>query len=138
MTDETIVTQADRDAAASYMKTVWALSELAEKVRRGEKDENTTLRAFAKHRLAHSLPSQADEIAALRARVAALTKANREAVELIDEINERATSRKFWGISQTIHAKLCTIRITLARAILSKQEPEYSGWVEVVEEDRGR
>lgn len=26
----------------------------------------------------------------------------------------------------------------IERAILSKQEPEYSGWVEVVEEDRER
>lgn len=63
----------------------------------------------------------ADEITALRERVAALDKANREAVELIDEINKRATSREFWGISQTIHAKLCTVRITLARALLANR-----------------
>ncbi|KAE8240392.1 hypothetical protein A4X03_0g8537 [Tilletia caries] len=61
----------------------------------------------------------ADELAALGRRVEALLIANREAVELLDEINKRATSRKFWGISQTIHAKLCTIRITLARATLA-------------------
>jgi len=41
-----------------------------------------------------------------------------EAIELIDELNERATSRKFWGISQTMHSKLCTIRATLLRAAL--------------------
>lgn len=50
-----------------------------------------------------------------------LVRAGREAIELIDELNERATSRKFWGISQTMHNKLCTIRVTLARALPSHQ-----------------
>ena len=53
-----------------------------------------------------------------------LTRASREAIELIDELNERATSRKFWGISQTMHNKLCTIRVTLARALPSHQGAE--------------
>lgn len=41
-----------------------------------------------------------------------------EAVRLIDEINERATSREFHGIDQALHAKLCTVRATLCRAAL--------------------
>ena len=53
-----------------------------------------------------------------------LVRASREAIELIDELNERATSRKFWGISQTMHNKLCTIRVTLARALPSHQGAE--------------
>lgn len=36
-----------------------------------------------------------------------------QAIELIDELNERATSRQFYGINQTLHEKLCTIRATL-------------------------
>lgn len=43
-------------------------------------------------------------------------KAIREAIALIDEINERTSSREFNGINQPLHAKLCTIRATLARA----------------------
>ncbi|WP_294189008.1 hypothetical protein [uncultured Sphingomonas sp.] len=42
-------------------------------------------------------------------------KARGEAIALLDEINERADSRAFYGIRQTLHAKLCTIRKTLAR-----------------------
>jgi hypothetical protein len=45
-----------------------------------------------------------------------------EAIALIDEINERSTSRAFNGINQPLHAKLCTIRATLARAHLLAQE----------------
>ena len=41
----------------------------------------------------------------------------REAVALIDEINERKPSRAFYGIGQSLHAKLCTIRATLARSL---------------------
>lgn len=48
-------------------------------------------------------------------RVAKLEKAIEEAIILIDEINLRATSRKFHGISQALHAKLCTIRATAMR-----------------------
>jgi hypothetical protein len=43
--------------------------------------------------------------------------AAREAIVLIDEINERAKSRAFYGIDQSLHAKLCTIRATLARRL---------------------
>lgn len=53
-----------------------------------------------------------------RARVGELVKANREAITLIDELNERASSRLFWDIGQTLHAKLCTVRATLARTVL--------------------
>lgn len=38
-----------------------------------------------------------------------------QSIALIDEINERATSRQFYGINGVLHAKLCTIRATLAR-----------------------
>lgn len=51
--------------------------------------------------------------------VAVLKKAMREAVALIDEINKRAPSRQFNGINQPLHAKLCTVRATLARALAS-------------------
>ena len=44
-------------------------------------------------------------------------EAMREATVLIDEINERKPSRLFYGINQPLHAKLCTIRATLARAL---------------------
>ena len=43
-------------------------------------------------------------------------RALREAVTLLDELNERKSSRDFYGINQTLHAKLATIRVTLARA----------------------
>jgi hypothetical protein len=52
---------------------------------------------------------------ALVAENARLGLAASEAIMLIDEINERATSRVFYGITQ-VHGKLCTIRATLARA----------------------
>lgn len=42
-------------------------------------------------------------------------QARREAIMLLDEINKQAKSRAFYGIHQTLHAKLCTIRMTLAR-----------------------
>ena len=53
-----------------------------------------------------------------------LQQAASEAIELIDELNERVTSRKFYGINQVLHNKLCTIRATLARkaAALSASE----------------
>lgn len=70
-----------------------------------------------------AVDAMSDEIASLRARVGAMALASREAVELIDELNKRATSRKFWGITQTVHNKLCTIRITLARQAL-KDTPD--------------
>lgn len=55
-------------------------------------------------------------------------RARQEAITLIDELNERATSRKFYGIDQTLHAKLCTIRATLARAaIAAMQSPPAQG-----------
>lgn len=47
----------------------------------------------------------------------------REAIALIDEINERAKSREFYGIDQVLHAKLCTIRATLARHRAQGSEP---------------
>ena len=59
---------------------------------------------------------------AASARVGSLATGTNEAILLIDEINERATSRKFHGIDQGLHAKLCTIRATLARARLARGE----------------
>lgn len=56
-------------------------------------------------------------------------RARREAIILIDEINERAPSRQFYGIGQTLHAKLCTIRATLARAATLSSTPVASGEV---------
>jgi hypothetical protein len=62
-----------------------------------------------------------------------------QAITLIDEINERSTSRQFYGIDQTLHAKLCTIRATLARHRLTamptqdrvaRGEAKLKGWVE--------
>jgi hypothetical protein len=49
-----------------------------------------------------------------------------EALALIDEINERKPSRVFNGINGPLHAKLCTIRATLARA-LSPKSPASVG-----------
>lgn len=49
----------------------------------------------------------------------ALLSALEEGVALIDELNERATSRAFYGINQVLHAKLCTVRATLARTALA-------------------
>lgn len=66
----------------------------------------------------------ADEIAALRARVAEMRELLDIAVEDHDSSMGRSNAPLHWT--------------NQARAILSKQEPEYSGWVEVVEEDRGR
>ena len=43
-------------------------------------------------------------------------RALQEAVALLDELNERKSSRDFYGINQTLHAKLATIRATLARS----------------------
>lgn len=54
-------------------------------------------------------------------------RAVREAIVLIDEINERKSSRDFYGIGQTLHNKLATIRLTLARLALTptgSAEPE--------------
>jgi len=53
--------------------------------------------------------------------IARLRGANKEAIALIDEINERAPSRQFHGIKQALHAKLCSIRATLARAAIEDQ-----------------
>jgi hypothetical protein len=44
-------------------------------------------------------------------------KAAREAIVLIDEINERLSSRQFYGIGHTTHGKLSTIRATLQGAL---------------------
>lgn len=49
-----------------------------------------------------------------------LERAVNEAIVLIDEVNERKPSRDFYGIGQTLHAKLATIRLTLARTALSQ------------------
>lgn len=47
-------------------------------------------------------------------------RALREAIQLIDEINERKSSRDFHGINQPLHNKIATIRATLARALSSQ------------------
>ena len=62
----------------------------------------------------------ADEIAALRARVAEM----RELLDIAVEDHDSSMGRSNAPLHWTNHA----------RAILSKQEPEYSGWVEVVDE----
>lgn len=49
-----------------------------------------------------------------------------EAIALIDEINEHATSRAFNGINQPLHAKLCTIRATLMLAFQTETRVEAS------------
>lgn len=63
----------------------------------------------------------------MEARTAALEKANQQATELIDEINLRAPSRQFNGIGFGLHAKLCTIRATLARALLNPTPTASTG-----------
>lgn len=90
------VTQADRDAAASinpqYFNTSTArAANMAETaaIKNGSLDHHENVQAFARHRTAHSLPGDvgmlnlgwvpseaADEIAALRARVAELEAEN--------------------------------------------------------------
>jgi len=54
-----------------------------------------------------------------------LEKAMGEALILIDEINKRSESRYFYGIGQSTHAKLCTIRATL-QVPLARIRPERS------------
>ncbi|MBD3732814.1 MAG: hypothetical protein IE934_08870 [Sphingopyxis sp.] len=86
MTDETTqallpvtVTQADRDLIVTLMRPL-AKSAIEHKaidfIAEGRGDDAEAVQIVAKHRLAHSLPSQADEIAALRARVAELEAEN--------------------------------------------------------------
>jgi len=54
-----------------------------------------------------------------------LSRAMQEALILIDEINERGESRRFYGICQPTHSKLCTIRATLQIA-LARTRPARS------------
>lgn len=71
MTDETTqallpVTQADRDAAAAMYAFYYSWTDThkngtAQRIRRGEYDPLGLVQSYARHRLAHSLPSQADE-----------------------------------------------------------------------------
>lgn len=71
-------------------------------------------------RLLAEAMNAADEIAALRARVAEMRELLDIAVEDHDSSMGRSNAPLHWT--------------NQARAILSKQEPEYSGWVEVVDE----
>jgi len=130
MTDETTqallpvtVTQADRDLIVTLMRPL-AKSAIEHKaidfIAEGRGDDAEAVQLVAKYRLAHSLPSQADEIAALRARVAEMRELLDIAVEDHDSSMGRSNVPAHWT--------------NRARATLSKQEPEYSGWVEVVEE----
>lgn len=56
-----------------------------------------------------------------------MVEALREAMVLIDELNERVESRKFYGIGQALHGKLCTVRATLQRAALSSLDSKGEG-----------
>lgn len=66
MTDGPIVSEEDREAAATLCEHIendkgepvssWAI----DLIRAGKADHHCTVQAFARHRLAHSLPSQAD------------------------------------------------------------------------------
>lgn len=71
-------------------------------------------------RLLAEAMNAADELSALRERVAALRELLDIAVEDHDSSMGRSNVPAHWT--------------NRARAILSKQEPEYSGWVEVVDE----
>lgn len=83
------------------------------------------LGSWAKHPLVTfvddvAFPFARHEIAAMPATPSdqeKLAKAMREAILLIDEINERGESRAFYGIVQGTHGKLCTIRATLQLAL---------------------
>ncbi len=51
-----------------------------------------------------------------------LRKAIEEAMALINEINQRKSSRSFYTIDQALHSKLCTIRATLQRSLAHQGE----------------
>lgn len=86
MTDETIVTKADREAAFSYYLYTRSLKpgdyracDWRIRLDRGERDGDEIVQAFARHRLAHSRPSQASDAGELReAAQAVLDNADRE------------------------------------------------------------
>lgn len=83
-----------------------------------------SLETYEKALVCHML----ERLAAVQHPGDQVERARQEAITLIDELNERATSRKFYGIDQTLHAKLCTIRATLARAaIAAMQSPPAQG-----------
>lgn len=58
---------------------------------------------------------------------AEMRRALEEGAALINEINERASFRAFYGIDQRLHAKLCTIRATLVRALTKASEALAQG-----------
>lgn len=84
-------------------------------------------------RLLAEAMNAADEIAALRARVAAVERLYDKWVlnlEWLDGLRERSDLTEFGDGRHTYATEI----VSDLRAILSKQEPEYSGWVEVVDE----
>ena len=56
-----------------------------------------------------------------------VAKAVREAIALLDEINERATSRQFYGIDHVLHGKLATIRAILALSTITASSTTEGG-----------
>lgn len=104
MSDETTqallpVTRADREAAASgYFAWISGNPVIPAKMRAGKIDDHSMIQAFARHRLAHSLPSQADETSGemrLRERI--------EAVLSVMETNSFLVVREF---ADTLRAAL--------------------------------
>lgn len=45
-------------------------------------------------------------------------------IKLIDEVNERVESRRFYGVGQALHGKLCTVRFSLLK--VSRATPDRS------------
>lgn len=97
MTDETTqallpVTQADRDAAADLFGTSpWSREQFLS----GKRDKTEKVQAFARHRPAHSRPSQADAGEGVRSLPG----------EVIAEAAEFATRQRPWGFSDVSDAQ---------------------------------
>lgn len=97
MTDGPIVSEEDREAAATLCEHIendkgepvssWAI----DLIRAGKADHHCTVQAFARHRLAHSLPSQADAgeiVEALRLADALLRGANMDRIFVERKVSE--------------------------------------------------
>ena len=110
MTDETTqallpVTRADREAAASgYFAWISGNPVIPAKMRAGKIDDHSMIQAFARHRLAHSLPSQADATSGEEMR---LREATQRALSILERNLHRQTEK-------------CDDAVRILRAALTK------------------
>lgn len=96
-------------------------SEMADLVRSGKLDPRGLHAAAIRAMLAFAAPHPTVPVHGVRREAIA------QAIALIDEVNLRAPSRQFNGIGHVLHAKLCTIRATLARALIASPTPDDGG-----------